>query len=78
MRVPSSWIIDSVESTPAGDELSWAVERPAGEAARLKVTLAKAVRPDRPLRLVITGRWRRPPAGETLTANDLQMSLSKT
>ncbi|HEV3416010.1 MAG TPA: hypothetical protein VG056_04335, partial [Pirellulales bacterium] len=71
--VPPAWIIDSVESAPSGNVANWSIDPRSGGAARLNVSLTKAVRADRPLRLVVTGRWRRTPLGETLRADDLRM-----
>jgi hypothetical protein len=71
--VPASWIIDSIDSNPAGGVADWNITRSATAPSRLKLNFSKAVRTDRPLRLVITGRWRRPPTGETLRAPDLQL-----
>ena len=72
-RVPASWIIDSVDSSPAGSVSNWSLARSGSAAFRLKMGFTRAVRTDRPLRLVVTGRWRRAPGGETLRSADLQM-----
>ncbi len=71
--VPASWIIDSVDSSPPGGISNWSLTRSTTAPSRLKVNFTKAVRTDRPLRLVVSGRWRRAPKGETLRSDDLQM-----
>ena len=71
--VPASWIIDSVESIPSGGVATWSIEPESAGRLRLDVGLTKALRPDRPVRLVVAGRWRRPPLGATLRSDDLQM-----
>ena len=71
--VSPSWIIDSVETVPADSLADWSYTPGAGPAARLDITLAKSIRPDRPLRLLVGGRWRRAPRGEQLRFSDLEM-----
>ena len=69
----TSWAIDSVESSPAGNIASWTIGPSRGAAQRLTINLAKSLRSDRPLRLMIGGRWWRAPLGETLKSDDLKM-----
>ena len=71
--VSPSWIIDSVETVPADSLADWSYAPGAGSAARLDITLAKSIRPDRPVRLLVGGRWRRSPRGEQLRSGDLKM-----
>ncbi len=39
----------------------------------LRINLSKSIRPERPLRLVVRGRWRRAPLGERLHPDELEM-----
>ena len=71
--VSPSWIIDSVESVPANSVADWRYKAGNGPAAQLDISLLKSIRPDRPLRLIVSGRWRRAPKGERLRPNDLQL-----
>ena len=71
--VSPSWIIDSVDSVPANSVADWSYKAGNGPAAQLDISLAKPIRPDRPLRLIVNGRWRRAPRGERLRPNDLQL-----
>ncbi len=71
--VPASWIIDSVESAPAGDVIRWNRQIGAGQNTRLHIAFDRAIRPAAPFRLVISGRWRRPPLGARLRLADLKM-----
>lgn len=71
--VPSSWIVDSIDTTPAGGITTWSVEAPRAGMQRLSIGLSKALRRDRPLRLVVVGRWRRAPLSETLKLSELAM-----
>ncbi len=52
-EVAPQWIIDSVESVPAGAVTDWTFLSPAGTARRLAIRLDPALSPARPLRLVI-------------------------
>jgi hypothetical protein len=54
-NVSKEWIVDTVESTP-GDALDdWSLED-SGVPSKLKITLAKAISPNRPVRIRITAR----------------------
>ena len=72
-NVSPSWIIDSVESIPADSLADWSYSAGNGPSAQLHVSLAKSIRPSRPLRLLVSGRWRRAPRGEQLRPKDLEM-----
>ncbi len=67
--VSPSWMIDSVESVPAGAIAGWA----RGSDGRLSISLNRAVRPEHPLRLAVAGHWRRRPLGERLHIQDLDV-----
>ena len=49
--VAPSWIIDTVETVPAESLADWTYKPSAGPAAQLELTLAKSIRPDRPMRI---------------------------
>ena len=54
--VANSWIIDSVETTPAESLADWSLENQPGEQRKLLIRLSKAPSPKQPLRLVINAR----------------------
>ncbi len=72
-RVAASWIVDSVESTPPNLLSGWTQESLPEGIARIRLTLNRAIRGDRPARLTLSGRWRRPPRGESLKLDDMEM-----
>lgn len=72
--VSPDWIIDSVETVPTDALADWSYKPSAGSAFPLEIALAKSVRPDQPVRLIINGRWRRAPPGERLRPNDLALA----
>ncbi|MGA2799337.1 MAG: hypothetical protein ABSE63_17280, partial [Thermoguttaceae bacterium] len=54
--VANSWIIDSVETTPAESLADWSLENQPGKQRKLLIRLSKATSPKQPLRLVINAR----------------------
>ncbi|HKD37526.1 MAG TPA: hypothetical protein VKB78_12025, partial [Pirellulales bacterium] len=64
--IVSPWIIDSVDSSPSGSIANWSVDSLVGGQQRLTIGLAKSLRVDRPLQLLVGGHWPRAPLGETL------------
>jgi hypothetical protein len=71
--IAPSWIIDSVDSIPAGAVADWNRAGSDNAVGRLRINLSKSIRPERSLRLVVRGRWRRAPLGERLHPDDLEM-----
>jgi hypothetical protein len=57
-EVAPQWILDTVETSPAGQLNDWTVER-VGNRRLLNIRLARPLAPKTPLRLTITGRARR-------------------
>jgi hypothetical protein len=52
----AQWLLDSVESVPAEAIDDWSLEKQEGNRRKLLIQLAKALAPDRPLRLIIAAR----------------------
>jgi hypothetical protein len=71
--ISGDWIIDSVQSSPPGLIADWDRTRSASGAGRLVIQLARAVTPERPLRLNVQATRRRAPLGDTLTAGNLEV-----
>ena len=55
--VTRPWIVEAVESVPAGGVADWTLDPQAGLAERLAIRLGQGISPAKPLRLVITARW---------------------
>ena len=72
--VAPSWIIDTVDSVPAGAIAGWRRSSNDGVPGPLLINLSKSIRPDRPLRLVVNGRWRHAPLGQRLNIDELQLA----
>jgi hypothetical protein len=72
-KVPRPWIVDSVESIPAGGIEDWSIEDSTAQARKLTVRLRKSVQAQRSVRLLMTGRRRSSPLGESLSVDNLQM-----
>jgi hypothetical protein len=68
--VSEGWSIDSVESVPAGVVADW---RLSNTKHLLSIRLHRALRSDRPLRLLVSGRRLSSPLGKTLRAASLRM-----
>ncbi len=68
--VSPDWIIDGVETVPAGSLSDWSVASAIDSPPRLQIVLAKPIRAEQPVELIVTGRWRRS-LGQPLRANDL-------
>jgi len=71
--VPTRWIVDSVSTIPAGAISDWTVSEVRDERRWLTLRLAQALRPDRPLRLIIVARAARPQPGTLVRAEDLKV-----
>lgn len=73
-NVIGDWIIDSVESVPSGALQDWNLD-PSGEnSRRLSIELRKALTPTSPLRIIVSGRWRRPVTESALSVNDCRVA----
>jgi hypothetical protein len=72
-KVSPDWIVDSVQSLPSTRIADWDIQRSDGSTSGLKIHLAKALKRDRPLRVIIRATRRRAPLGDTLSVNDLKM-----
>ncbi len=72
--VAPSWIIDTVDSVPAGAIAGWHRSSSDGVPGPLLISLSKSIRPDRPMRLVVSGRWRHAPLGQRLKIDELQLA----
>ncbi len=53
--VSKDWIVDTVESTPSDAMDDWSLDD-SGVPAKLKITLAKAILPNRPVRIRVAAR----------------------
>ena len=71
--VPTRWIVDSVTASPSGVLADWTLSEVREKHRWLTIRLAQALKPDRPLRLTIVARAKRPGAGAALTADDLRI-----
>lgn len=72
-EISPDWIIDSVQSLPAGMIADWDLERSRGTDSRLIIHLSRTLNRDRPMRLRIAATRRRAPLGDTLEMNDLRL-----
>ena len=72
-EIPRQWIVDSVETIPPGGLADWAIEERDADWQPLTIHLKQALRPNRPLKLSVQGRWRKAPLGEAITPADLQL-----
>lgn len=71
--VPTRWIIDGVTASTPTALSDWTVSDVRDKHRWLTVRLSQALKPDRPLRLTIAARTKRPSPGATLTADDLRI-----
>lgn len=72
-RIAPSWTIDSVVSDPADALSDWSLVGDDYPHRRLHIELARALTPQRPLRLEVRGRRLQSSLGEALSADDLRM-----
>lgn len=71
--VSDDWIIDSVESYPAGIVADWAREERDHKPGDLVIHLSEVLKRERPVQLMVSGRRMRAPLNDTLRVNDLQL-----
>ena len=69
--VAPRWIIDAVESVPAGGVADWSMEPGSDGRQRLMIRLRAAISPRCPVQLAITARRLFAPSPERLEAGDL-------
>lgn len=71
--VPTRWLVDSVTASTPTALANWTVSEVRDKHRWLTIRLTQALKPDRPLRLTIAARAKRPGAGAMLTADDLRI-----
>ncbi len=69
--VARQWLIDSVETLPPDALDDWQAQRRGGGRRQLTIRLAKALSPNRPVRLLIAARRLLSPLGRELGVGDL-------
>ena len=72
-EIAPQWIIEDVESIPAGLVADWSQQLTPGGAGKLKVQLAAPITPQHKLQLSLTGRRRNAPWREAVHTDDLAM-----
>jgi hypothetical protein len=71
--VPTRWIVDSVTASTPTALANWTLSDVREKHRWLTIRLTQALKPDRPLRLTIAARTKRPGTGASLTADDLRI-----
>jgi hypothetical protein len=72
-EVPRQWIVDAVDTIPSGGISDWSVEEREAEWQPLTIRLKQALRPNRPIKLLLQSRWRKAPLGEAIGLTDLRL-----
>jgi hypothetical protein len=72
-EIAPQWIIESVESTPAGMIADWSQQSARNRPGKLTLQLNTPLTPHQGVEILVAGRRRSAPSGETLRADDLAM-----
>ena len=72
--ITPQWLIDNVESVPAGLVADWSQQQPTrGQSGKLTVRLRSPLSPQHDVHLVVNARRHRAPGSDTFRAADLAM-----
>jgi hypothetical protein len=70
--VANGWVVESVETVPAGALGEWFIDRRAGRQ-RIEIQLSRPIDPQSEVSVVIAGRFRGIGVGELITADTMRM-----
>ncbi|QGJ71556.1 Hypothetical protein PBC10988_32630 [Planctomycetales bacterium 10988] len=70
---PRVWVIDTVRTVPAEALGTWSYRSEGPMPGKVKLELAKALSTTQPIRVILQGRWLRPPFEKQVSINELAM-----